>query len=306
MGIVTVPLEDLVDGVLVNKWFTVHKSKTNDKEWGMTSWMDIICRILLKIRFWYHNVGQLHISLLSAFQYDLGHNTPLYKALSTGKMGPAARLLEQIDDRFDIELKDKDGDIGLHIFIRNCTDPTSVTSILDSFWRIGADFNATTKNGDTPLHLCIQNSAVRGVLVDWLLLHKKVRPTLSLFPFSLAYHLPQSEEWPKGVDFSAKPADDNTIAKLCITAKARSQFITKLFEGGYIPTTEERLALKNHSSSLKDSMTILRILHSAGFDNLFTKIIEQEISVDIFLSITESQVWVDFVSLCKLGLVANN
>jgi ankyrin repeat protein len=184
MGIVTVPLEDLVDGVLVNKWFTVHKSKTKDKEWGMTSWMDIICRILLNIRFWYHNVGQLHISLLSAFQYDLGHNTPLYKALSTGKMGPAARLLEQIDDRFDIELKDKDGDIGLHIFIRNCTDPTSVTSILDSFWRIGADFNATTKSGDTPLHLCIQNSAVRGVLVDWLLLHKKVRPTLSLFPFS--------------------------------------------------------------------------------------------------------------------------
>jgi hypothetical protein len=126
------------------------------------------------LKIWIFSVGQLHVTVLVVFQYDLGHHTPLYKALSEGKMGPAARILEKIESRFDVELKDKEGDMALHLFIHKCNDPTSVASILDSFWRLGVDFNAPNKNGLSPLHLCILNRAVRGVLVDWFLKHLKV------------------------------------------------------------------------------------------------------------------------------------
>jgi hypothetical protein len=100
----------------------------------------------------------------------------------------------------------------------------------------------------------------------------------------------QSDSSPKGVDFNLQPSDGHSIAKLCVSGKARSNFIIKLFEGGYIPSTDEIHVLKGQSSSLKDHLAMLRILMNAGSQNLFPRFIQEEISFELFQNLNAQQV----------------
>jgi ankyrin repeat protein len=185
MGMVNIPIKDLLDHKLKDEWYKLEPQKTIDAVSG-----DLHIRIQVKPKVKKSKVKKKRSELWTAVkegnanlfrewipkhsnwdERDNEDNTLLHLAARHDSFSENEDfiLMELLKHpKVNATTADAEGNTPLHIFCRNYKNP-GCAAFIQKYVEKGADLNARNLLGETPLHMAVFNTSLKVILAECLL-----------------------------------------------------------------------------------------------------------------------------------------